>query len=96
MPRITHKNKKYSVELKMKAVGSYLNGEGSLREICRKHGISDKHVLRDWIKWYNGHREFKERSSAKGEIYMTKGRKTTQEERAKIVASALSTTRIMG
>ena len=36
--------------------------------------------------WYNGHKEFKERSSAKGEIYMTKGRKTTQEERAEIVA----------
>ena len=86
MPRITHKNKKYSVELKMQAVQSYQNGEGSLREICRKYGISDKHVLQDWIMWYNGHREFKERSSAKGEIYMTKGRKTTQEERAEIVA----------
>ena len=29
---------------------------------------------------------FKERASARGEIYMTKGRKTTQEERSKIVA----------
>ena len=86
MPRITHKNKKYSVELKIQAVQSYQNGEGSLREICRKYGISDKHVLQDWIMWYNGHREYKERSSAKGEIYMTKGRKTTQEERAEIVA----------
>ena len=86
MPRITHKNKKYSVELKMQAVQSYQNGEGSLREICRKYGISDKHVLQDWIMWYNGHREYKERSSAKGKIYMTKGRKTTQEERAEIVA----------
>ena len=86
MQRITHKNKKYSVELKMQAVQSYQNGEGSLREICRKYGISDKHVLQDWIMWYNGHREYKERSSAKGEIYMTKGRKTTQEERAEIVA----------
>ena len=86
MPRITHKNKKYSVELKMQAVQSYQNGEGSLREICRKYGISDKHVLQDWIMWYNGHREYKERSSAKGEIYMTKGRKTTQVERAEIVA----------
>ena len=86
MPRKTHKNKKYSAELKIQAVQSYQAGEGSLREICRKYGISDKHVLRDWIKWYNGHRKIKERSSAKGEIYMTKGRKTTQEERAEIVA----------
>lgn len=35
---------------------------------------------------YNSHREFKERSSVQGEIYMAKGRKTTQEERAEIVA----------
>ena len=86
MPRITHKNKKYSAELKMEAVQSYLNGEGGLRPICKKYGIISKRQLQNWIKWYNGHREFKERSSAKGEIYMTKGRKTTQEERAKIVA----------
>ena len=86
MPRITHKNKKYSAELKMEAVQSYLNGEGGLRPICKKYGIISKRQLPNWIKWYNGHREFKERSSAKGEIYMTKGRKTTQEERAKIVA----------
>lgn len=50
MTRKTHKNKKYSVELKIQAVQSYQAGEGSLREICRKYGISDKHVLRDWIK----------------------------------------------
>ena len=86
MPRGTRKNKKYSIELKIQAVEAYLRGEGSLREICKKHEISDKHVLQNWILWYNGHREFKERSSAKGEIYMTKGRKTTQEERAEIVA----------
>ena len=86
MPRKTRKNKKYSTELKMKAVQSYLNGEGSLRWICKQFEILNNRQLRDWIKWYNGHREFKERSSAKGEIYMTKGRKTTQEERAEIVA----------
>lgn len=86
MPRRSHKNKKYSAELKMQAVQAYLNGEGSQREICKKYGIMDAHTLRDWILWYNGHKECKERSIAKGEIYMTKGRKTTQEERAEIVA----------
>lgn len=86
MPRRSKKNKKYSAELKLKAVQDYLNGGGSLREISRKYKISDKSLLRGWIKWYNGHREFKEQSSGKGEIYMTKGRKTTQEERAEIVA----------
>ena len=80
------KNKKYSEELKIAAVKSYLAGEGGLRIVSKKYGISDHSILRGWILWYNGHREFKEHSSAKGEIYMTKGRKTTQEERAKIVA----------
>ena len=35
---------------------------------------------------YNGHKDFKKRSGARGEIYMAKGRKTTQEERTQIVA----------
>lgn len=86
MQRKTHQNKKYSVELRTQAVEAYLRGEGSQREICKKFEILDAHTLRDWILWYNGHREIKERSSARGEIYMTKGRKTTQEERAEIVA----------
>ena len=55
MPIRTHKNKKYSKELKIKAVQAYLNGEGSLREICKKYGIKDNKSLRSWILWYNGH-----------------------------------------
>ena len=86
MPRRSHKNKKYSAELKIEAVQAYIRGEGSLRDICKKYNIFSPERLRQWILWYNGHREFKERTSAKGEIYMTKGRKTTQEERAEIVA----------
>ena len=86
MPRTSHKNKKYSKELKMQAVQDYLSGKGSQKEICKKYNILSRTQLIDWIKWYNGHKVFKEPSSAKGEIYMTKGRKTTQEERAEIVA----------
>ena len=86
MPRRKRKNKKYSLELKIAAVKSYLAGEGSLIQTCKKFGILRHKQLQDWILWYNGHREFKERTSARGEIYMTKGRKTTQEERAEIVA----------
>ncbi len=86
MPRRTHKNKKYSPELRLKAVEDYLSGKGTMKEIREKYGILANKQLINWIKWYNGYREFKERSSAKGEIYMTKGRKTTQEERAEIVA----------
>ena len=86
MPRKSHKNKVYSAELKFQAVQDYLTGKGSLRQICRQYEIKDNRQLRDWILCYNGHKDFKERSGARGEIYMTKGRKTTQEERAKIVA----------
>ena len=80
------KQKKYSKELKQEAIHAYLNGEGSLREISKKYGIVRCEQLRRWVLWYNGHKEIKGSSRAKGEIYMTKGRKTTQEERAEIVA----------
>lgn len=80
------KNKRYSKELKLQAVQAYLNGEGSQEKICKKYGIISDRQLRNWIMWYNGHKEFKERREAGTEIYMTKGRKTTQEERAEIVA----------
>ena len=80
------KNKKYSKELKLEAVQANLRGEGSLRQVCRQYGIRDKKQLRNWIWWYKGHKKFKERREAGTEIHMTKGRKTTQEERAEIVA----------
>lgn len=81
-----HKNNCYSKELKMQAVMEFFKGEESQYEICKKYKISSTKQLRDWIKWYNGHKEFKDRRGAGTEIYMTKGRKTTQEERAEIVA----------
>ncbi len=85
MPRKSHKNKKYSVEIKTMAVQDYLNGKGSQWNICKKYGILSHTQLQNWILWYNSHGTFKQRSYAKGEIYMTKGRKTTQKERAEIV-----------
>ena len=86
MSRKSHKNKVYSAELKLQAVRDYLSGKGSLRQICRQYEIKDNRQLRHWISCYNGHKDFNKRSGARGEIYMTKGRKTTQEERAQIVA----------
>ena len=86
MKRRSHKNNKYSKEMKLKAVKDYLKGEGSYETLKEKYKLRSSTQLKNWVMWYNGHKEFKERSSAKGEIYMTKGRKTTQEERAEIVA----------
>lgn len=90
MTRKSHKNKKYSKEIKERAVQEYLSGKGSLSVICKKYGILDDRQLRNWIKCYNGHKEFKERSASTGEIYMTKGRKTTKEERTEIVAFCMA------
>ena len=86
MKRRNHKNNKYSKEMKLQAVKDYMNGEGSYETLKEKYKLRSSTQLKNWVMWYNGHKEFKERSSAKGEIYMTKGRKTTQEERAEIVA----------
>ena len=83
---MAREQRKYSSELKSQAVQDYLAGKGSLRYLCKQYGIRDKKSLRQWILCYNGHKDFKERSGARGEIYMTKGRKTTQEERSQIVA----------
>ena len=40
------RNKYYDRKLKLQAVQDYLGGGGSLRTICKKHGIKDKKQLR--------------------------------------------------
>jgi transposase-like protein len=83
---MARKMKKYSPEIRIQAVEDYKAGKGSLRILYKKYGIKDHKTLREWISCYNGQKEFRKRSGARGEIFMTKGRKTTQEERAQIVA----------
>jgi transposase-like protein len=77
-------NKRYSKELKIQAVEDYLAGLGSQIDICKKYGIRSKGKLQRWIKRYNGHEELKS-SGTGGSIIMTKGRKTTFDERVEIV-----------
>ena len=89
MPRRRHKNKKYSPELKIAVVEAYLSGKGSMEELAKKYELSDESLVRDWLKCYNGHRKFKRPSAARGALYMTKAKKTTQQERAEIVALCL-------
>ena len=79
-------NRKYSSELKESAVKAYLNGDGSQAAICKKYGISSRKQLQDWIKVYNGHRELRPSRDQGSDIYMTKGRNTTYEERVEIVS----------
>lgn len=80
------KNTNYPVELKIKAVNDYLSGLGSLREISKKYKLRNPTQLRDWIKSYNTHRNFKSES---GGSQMSQARKTTFEERIEIVHDCL-------
>ena len=43
----------------------------------------------DWLKSYNGHRKFKRHSTVRGVLYMTKRKKTMQQECAEIMAFCL-------
>lgn len=77
-------NKKYPKELKRQAVSDYLSGQGSQDDICEKYGIRSKSKLQKWIKQYNGHEESTS-SGTGGSPIMTKGRKTSFDERVEIV-----------
>ena len=74
----------YSAETKHNAVCDYLAGKGTLREIQKKYGIRSDKQLRNWIMKYNGH-ENQKNSFTGGNSIMTKGRKTSYEERVEIV-----------
>ncbi|TJX12794.1 transposase [Tissierella creatinini] len=80
----TTKNSFYSEEIKNLAVRDYLDGKGSLADICKKYKIRGKYQLRQWILKYNSH-EMLKTSGIGGSSTMTKGRKTTYEERIEIV-----------
>lgn len=80
----TRQNKHYSKAEKEQAVTAYLAGEGSHMDICKKYKIHSTIQLRNWIKKYNGHEELRA-SGTGGTAIMTKGRKTSFEERIEIV-----------
>ena len=84
------KNRKYSAETRNNAVLDYISGKGSQAEICSKYRIKSKSILRKWISWYNSGKDFKERSRSERGVTMNKGRKTTLEERAEIVAFCIA------
>ena len=82
---------RYGTRLKLSAVEAYLSGQGSLRELCRQYGIRSDSVLLNWIRKYNGHQEKttvlpRPQQRQKGNALMSKGRKTTFEERVAIVS----------
>lgn len=79
----------YSDEFKKKVVHEYLNGEISLLKLAIKYKVPSEDNIRQWVLKYNGHGEHK--TSRKGGYpTMTKGRKTTFNERIEIVKYCIS------
>jgi len=81
-------NERHTSEKKNQAVEEYLQGRGSLQEICRRYHIPSDYTLRQWIKAYNSNRELRD-YDPKPEVYVAMRKKTTKEERKEIVAYCL-------
>ncbi|CDF58423.1 helix-turn-helix domain-containing protein [Thermobrachium celere] len=83
---IKDSNKKYSAELKIKAVEDYFNSTLSQFEICSKYNISSYGVLQSWIKKYNGHKGIKlSKKRTGGKTIMTKKTTISFEQKVDIV-----------
>lgn len=87
--RTSSKARHYSSELKQAAFTDYLSGKLTEPEILKKYKIRSETQFRNWIKKYNGHEKIKS-SGTGGSIVMTKGRKTTFDERVEIVQYCIS------
>ena len=75
----------YNKAFKTKCVEAVLSGQGTVDDIVAKYNISDRSVLRNWIKCYNANMELKD-YEPKREVYMAEARrKTTLDERREIV-----------
>lgn len=85
---VSNKNTQSPEHLKRMAISDYLNGHQSLERIWMKYEIKSQIILRHWIKKYNHHGKITS-CHIKGEGSMTKGRKTTYEERLAIVADCI-------
>jgi transposase-like protein len=70
-------------------VEEYLRGGIGLKPLAIKHKIPSHREILRWIKMYNGHEGNLKAYKANGGITMTKGRKTTFEERIEIVEDCL-------
>jgi len=81
-------NRVYSNELKQAAVSDYLNGGESQQTIAAKYGLRSKTQLQKWTKMYNNGEDFSHKMS--GGSRMTTSRKTTKEERIRIVRECIA------
>ena len=81
--KLNHKS--YTKDFKLQVVEEYITEQSSLEELIIKYDISSTTQLRNWILMYNANRELKD-YNPKREVYMAEARrKTTIEERKRIV-----------
>lgn len=80
-----HTKKHYSESFKQEVVRAYLSGEGSYAELCVRYNIPSFDTVRKWVLSYNDCSIIRG-SEIGGTTIMTKGRKTTYEERIEIVS----------
>ena len=82
------KNKVYSEELKQCAIEDYLKNNYSQYDILAIYGISSLSVFKKWLKTYTSHSKLQDSGKGMSQA-MTKGRKTTVEERIEIAKACL-------
>ena len=82
------RNKTYSTELKLQAVGDYLNGAGSYKALSAKYRLRSTMQLREWVKVYNSGRGFRQKMS--GGSRMKEAHPTTAEERIQIAKDCIA------
>lgn len=80
-----HTKKHYSKSFQQEVIRAYLAGEGSYAELCVRYNIPSFDTIRKWVLQYNECSTIRG-SGTGGTAIMTKGRKTTYEERIEIVS----------
>ena len=77
-------NSHYTKEFKLMVVQEYALGLGSITDLAIKYKIKSDSTVTNWISKYNRQEELQDYKPAP-EVYTMKTRKTTKEERIKIV-----------
>lgn len=66
------RNQSYPAEIKREAVESYLSGQMSEEDICKKYQIRSRTQLETWISLYNGQKEFRPAGGTKKGTHMAR------------------------
>lgn len=81
-------NNSYSKDFKHSVVMEYLEGGTTIMGLARKYNVPSDRTVRNWIIKYTKGKSLRT-YSPKPEVYTMKGRKTTHEEKVKIVKDHL-------